>query len=373
MMDLNSYSEIIIWGASLSPNEVGEDATTHGHAIEKLYKLLEEKGAIKKLKCFVDSNQKIQGKITYGKEIKAPIELLNYPNALIIINSLSIQAIYNTIVKLKINNDCVVIPYYFYHGILGKPYDLIRAKEHIIKYKEQIKDLFNTEDEVTKRYLDIIFELREKGKDTLYPLSFYKGTGENCAYFCDPNLAPKSDITFIDIGAYQGESIEPIRQYYKEQFKKCIAFEPSKQAYQKLETYIKEKYLEDKVIVLPYALGKEEKTLSFNESGATSYVVENGIIKVEQKIFDNLPNLNIIGEPMIKMDIEGAELEALQGMKQFIKQYKPYLAICLYHKETDLYDLPHYIKSLYSDYQLFLRGGWHLECWAIPKRHFERR
>lgn len=308
-----------------------------------------------------------------GKEIKAPIELLKYPKALIIINSLSIQAIYNTILQLNIHNDCVVIPYYFYHGILEHPYNILVAKEHMIEHKEQIKKLFYTKDKLTKRYLDIIIQLREKGKDELYPLSFYEGTGERCDYFCDPELAPTADITFVDIGAYQGESIEPIRQKYKEQFKKCIAFEPNKEAYQKLKGYITERQLEDKIIPLPYALGNAEQILTFNESGAASFIVENGTIKVEQKVFDSLPDVHIIGEAMVKMDIEGAELEALQGMKQFIKQYKPYLAICLYHKEEDLYTIPHYIKSLYPDYYLFLRGGWHLECWAIPKRHFERR
>lgn len=73
---------------------------------------------------------------------------------------------------------------------------------------------------------------------------------------------------------------------------------------------------------------------------------------------------------MVKMDIEGAELSALRGMKCFIKQYEPYLAICLYHKEEDIYEIPRYIKELVPSYRLYLRGGFHLECWAVPKRHW---
>ena len=56
------------------------------------------------------------------------------------------------------------------------------------------------------------------------------------------------------------------------------------------------------------------------------------------------------------MDIEGSELKALEGMKQTIKKYKPKLAICIYHKFEDLWELPLYIKKLVPEYQLYIRN-----------------
>ena len=108
------------------------------------------------------------------------------------------------------------------------------------------------------------------------------------------------------------------------------------------------------------------------ETGSTSQQAETGGVEVEQKAFDSLQGLDIHGDVMVKMDIEGAELDALKGMENFIKTVQPYLAICLYHKEADLYDIPAYIKGLCQGYRLFIRGGWHLECWAVPERHFNK-
>lgn len=57
----------------------------------------------------------------------------------------------------------------------------------------------------------------------------------------------------------------------------------------------------------------------------------------------------------IKLDIEGAELEALRGSERIIKQYKPRLAVCIYHKKSDLTDIPLFIKNLVPEYRLYIR------------------
>lgn len=68
------------------------------------------------------------------------------------------------------------------------------------------------------------------------------------------------------------------------------------------------------------------------------YVREHGLKKVD----------------FIKMDIEGAELAALDGARQTIETFKPKLAISVYHQATDLFTIPQFIKSINPLYRLYL-------------------
>jgi len=69
-----------------------------------------------------------------------------------------------------------------------------------------------------------------------------------------------------------------------------------------------------------------------------SYVESNNIQKVDY----------------IKMDIEGYELLALEGMKKTIQKFLPKLAISVYHLADDIVMIPEYIRSLYPNYKIYL-------------------
>jgi hypothetical protein len=69
-----------------------------------------------------------------------------------------------------------------------------------------------------------------------------------------------------------------------------------------------------------------------------------------------------VNPTLLKMDIEGAELSALQGAYKIIQQHLPLLCICLYHKNNDIIDIPRWLHDNFPQYYLYLRK--HAHCYA---------
>lgn len=66
---------------------------------------------------------------------------------------------------------------------------------------------------------------------------------------------------------------------------------------------------------------------------------------------------------MIKMDIEGSEMKALDGAKRIIKTYLPKLYVCAYHRNEDLFALGKKILSLNDKYTLYFRHSVYIPAW----------
>lgn len=58
---------------------------------------------------------------------------------------------------------------------------------------------------------------------------------------------------------------------------------------------------------------------------------------------------------LINADIEGEELKLIKSLRAVITEFRPVLAICVYHKASDLIEIPNYIQSIVDDYYLVLR------------------
>lgn len=75
----------------------------------------------------------------------------------------------------------------------------------------------------------------------------------------------------------------------------------------------------------------------------------------------------------IKMDIEGSELPSLKGAEKVISTNLPRLAICIYHSDEDMLDIPEYIIEKYPAYSLYIRqhstGLAETVLYAIPKKY----
>jgi len=57
---------------------------------------------------------------------------------------------------------------------------------------------------------------------------------------------------------------------------------------------------------------------------------------------------------LIKLDVEGAELRALKGGERVLREFRPKLAVSVYHRHDDLITIPAYLNTLDLDYEFFL-------------------
>ena len=101
------------------------------------------------------------------------------------------------------------------------------------------------------------------------------------------------------------------------------------------------------------AVGKENGYVKFSATGTEgSMINQSGNIEVQLSTLTSYINSS---DTYIKFDIEGAELEALEGAKEAIRKYKPMMAISAYHTPEDFWLIPKKLKELNSEYKIDFR------------------
>ncbi len=177
-------------------------------------------------------------------------------------------------------------------------------------------------------------------------------------YFDDESIISYGDKeTFVDCGVLDFETssvfIDRCREH-KVKSISVIAFEPDPQNYDVCKKEIKKDIYKDvNIDLFDMGVWSDVREIGFSFSGnGNAKVVENGTQKIKVVSLDSVIDVPVT---FIKMDIEGAELEALKGAHDTIRKYRPKLAISIYHKREDVYDIPKYIKSIVPEYRLYLR------------------
>ena len=120
--------------------------------------------------------------------------------------------------------------------------------------------------------------------------------------------------------------------------------------------------LKDKITLVPHPLDeRSDKNLFYIDNGPGSKVSSEIIQGSENvktiNIDDFIDRYNVSKVDFIKMDIEGMELPALKGGLNTIKQFKPKLAISIYHNLDDFVNIADYLKSLDLGYKFYLKHG----------------
>lgn len=265
-------------------------------------------------------------------------------------------------------------------GILGKDFCILIANFYISDVLKRIeqsgydltKVYFCNElliDEVSIEYLhqnqsklEKVYDMLEDYKSKMIYRTVIESRftghmdilGQTCdkqQYFPDFYTIRKDEV-FVDAGAFDGDTISQFLDLTGGSYQSIYAFESDWQNYQKLQ---KRNYGEN-VKLYNAGLYNATQKISFSSNkGGSSKIEDTGIDYIQVYRFDEL-ELADKEVTFVKMDIEGSELKALEGMQHTIKKDKPKLAICIYHKFEDLWELPLYIKKLVPEYRLFIRN-----------------
>ncbi|MFI5232764.1 MAG: FkbM family methyltransferase [Gemmatimonadales bacterium] len=194
-------------------------------------------------------------------------------------------------------------------------------------------------------------------------------------YFPDDIFTWRDDEWIVDGGAYDGDSIRSLASVRGDRFNHVLALEPDPANYARLLATVAAlpAAMRAKIDCRQLALASAPGTLHLdamgNASSSTTVAAGAGTIAVAAEPLDT--TLGGAAPTYIKLDIEGAEPDALTGARKTIVAHGPALAVCVYHRQDHLWSIPLMLRELRDDYAFFLRPhneeGWDLICYAVPR------
>lgn len=186
------------------------------------------------------------------------------------------------------------------------------------------------------------------GKD----INVMSDVSEKNQYFPPDIIKLSNHEAFVDVGAFIGDTIEDFMERTQGQFDRIFSFEVDQINFCQLQDNVRQMAGADRIKAfnlgawdseceITYSVGKSESTVGRGEGKGRVVPLDNAL-REEQVTF-------------IKMDIEGAEPNALRGVRNIIQAQKPQLAICVYHHISHLWEIPIYLKKLVPEYKIYLR------------------
>ncbi len=326
-----------------------------GDGAEKIINVLHSLG--KEPSDFFASDGFVRGQSFHGKRVLTLNEVDEKYSDFIILQSFasSLPSVLEQIHRLSSQYEYYVpdVP------VFGQQVFTYEFFESNIKSVKSLYELFDDERSVS--VLDGIINYKLSGK-----IDYLNDTETNISDFISHNLPTEKYRYYCDGGAYRGEnSVQAFELFPK--LEEIYAFEPDPSSYKKLVTAS----FPDSVTVhrfnasLGEADGESEFVMCKNRSSSLlSQRPDSAVKKICRIAQYSLDGILPDKSGFIKLDIEGNELNALRGAERLIRAGCD-MQVSLYHKSEDIFSLPLYIASLYSEYKFYIRRIPYLPPWDI--------
>ncbi len=237
--------------------------------------------------------------------------------------------------------------FYTYSGLIKHPVPFWGdGKKDIDENKEKYLHLYSClKDGTSKDTLKKIINFRATS-DLDYLDGFYDRQKEQ--YFEPFFKLYKENEVFVDVGGFDGEtSLEFIRRCPK--YNSIHYFEPDHNNMERSKSALNK---HPNINFLQYGASNKCGIARFLSDGSVSSIDSEGTQEVKLDTIDNLVQGPVT---FIKMDIEGAEISAIDGAAETITKNHPILAISVYHHASDLWKIPMQIKKFCDNYNIYLR------------------
>ncbi len=227
--------------------------------------------------------------------------------------------------------------------------------EYCLEHSKEIDDVYNMlEDDFSKEVYSEIINFRISGK-----IEYLKKITTPKSEVYTDIIKPSEDEIYVDLGAYNGDTISELLEFTNGKYRKITALEPDARNFRKLVKSVEGK---ENIETLNCAVWNCDTTLLFSAAAGRQSSVNNVSGKpLQARSVDSV--LEGDKATIIKMDVEGAEEEAVNGAVNTIRNYRPKLMISLYHRNRDIFYLPLLVKKICPEYKLYIRHQPYIPAW----------
>jgi len=182
----------------------------------------------------------------------------------------------------------------------------------------------------------------------------------------------REDIVVGDVGAFDGDSLRMFLRWHGNRFGCFHAFEPDPVSFSRLADFKNSlaAFTASRIKPIQAAVGESEGAMRVMASGKPGSKpgkhgegTEVASIRLDSYFASERVDY-------LKFDIEGAEWEALAGAWSVIERNRPIIGLAIYHRPTDIFDLPLAIIQRTQNYRYFVRShdddGIDLVFYAVP-------
>ena len=189
-------------------------------------------------------------------------------------------------------------------------------------------------------------------------------------YFADGLVRVGPDEVFVDCGAFTGDTLLDVARRVTS-WREYHAFEPDPVSFASMQVAVAALPAPSagRVHLHRAAASDRPGVARFNATGMGSAKLSPGgshevsCVAIDDVLTESPPTF-------VKMDIEGAKAAALSGSRRAIREGRPLLAVAIYHKQADLWELPLFVHEIMPEYRMFLRPhageGFETVLYAMP-------